>query len=281
MSRTLLVVVSDLHINSTSGLCTPSFKLDNGVSYSASEQQRWLYQEWNKFWFQVGMLAHENDQESNVVTVINGDLVDLNRYSPNELVSLNRADVVRMATETLEPLIENSHKIVIIRGTEAHVGNQGELEELVARSMPKEKIIKDNNTGLRSFWRLQLEIEEVLFDFAHVGQIGGRTWTRNNPLNGLASEIALNCLKYELPMPKYVIRSHFHQYAESSFDFPIKVIQTPCWQLNNSYVYKIGIATPPSIGALVFTLDRGTDDFTSYFSTPKFAKPLKLDLHSL
>lgn len=276
MSRTLLVVVSDLHINSTSGLSQPHFRLDNGTSYDTGKNQLWLWREWNKFWMMIENLRHQEDDTYPVVTVINGDLVDLNRHNQNELISLNRADIVRNAIGTLEPLIHGSDRIAVIRGTEAHVGNQGELEELVARGLPKEKVIKDDNTGLWSFWRLQLEVQECLFDFAHVGAIGTKTWTRNNPLNTLASEVALSCLKDNLPLPKYVVRSHFHQYAESSIDFPVRVIQTPCWQLNNSYVYKIGIPTPPSVGALVFLCENGDAELTTYFSTPESVQPIKL-----
>ena len=125
----LLAAVGDTHIGSTVGLCPRRVELDDGGTYEASKSQRWLRECWEDYWQQV---KARKRKKTRVVALLNGDLADRNRHSKYQLVMINRAVIQRMMLDVLEPVLDIADAIIVVRGTEAHVGGSSEMEEWLA-----------------------------------------------------------------------------------------------------------------------------------------------------
>lgn len=258
--KTTLIVVSDLHINSTVGLCLETFDLDDGGVYNASRSQQWLLDNWNAFW----RYALEKAQGTKLVIVFNGDILDLNSHSQYQLVTQNRSSIIQHAFELLLPLVNLSNEVYFIRGTPSHTGGMAELEEiLVARLYPESR-------SPRTFWDLQLDINGVLFQFAHKGTVGSMPWTRVVPLFKLATQLYLAASLRGLRPPNIAIRSHCHLTVDTYESAKVRVIQTPAFQLTTGYSSTMGFVEPPDIGGVIIQID---DDKTTTVETITYDIP--------
>jgi len=236
------VVVSDLHINSTVGLVVPTINLDDGGTYRASKGQRWL---WNNFVDFVDCVP-----KGDIILCFNGDVGEFDtNHRSRQLITMNRATILRMMVETLEPLLEKASKIFVIRGTSAHVGLSGNIEETFGADIGAQRCPE---TGAYSFWQLLLNVDGVRFDISHHANMGRLPWTAANALNGLAVRIML---KYGPNLPHVAIRSHNHRFAETGETYPVRVVYTPAWQLGTEYTNRIGAFEPADIGGLYYVID--------------------------
>jgi hypothetical protein len=243
---TTLATVGDLHVNSTVGLLPYSVNLDDGGTYRASKGQRWLWRCWLDFWDSI--------PKGEVWTVLNGDLVDVNgKYNTAQLISLNDSDVMKMAIKVLEPALEKSKLVFVVRGTAAHTGLSGYMEEKIGYDIGAEKC-GDNY----SWWELPLECEGVLYDIRHHGSLGYKEWTRPNSLNSRAVEITLAYANNRVP--NVAIQSHKHRFSTSSDEYPVKVFALPAWQLFSEYVHRLGTVMPADIGGVYFINESGDYD---------------------
>lgn len=253
MSRpVILAVVSDLHLNSTVALCPPEgVTLDDGGTYEPSRLQRWLWDCWEDYWTQVR--ARLEAERAELWVVYNGDLFDgLRHHDTTQVISAHPepqqyvADRVFSVPKALRP----AHQFVV-RGTESHVGPSGSTEEAWARALGAER---NTDTGRWSWWVLRLEPQGVLVDCRHHGRTGVRPWTRGNPTAALALEIYLEHATRGWPPPRYAIRSHRHTYVDSGDVHPVRVIQTPAWQMATAYGHRVSPERPPDIGGLILTI---------------------------
>ena len=236
-------MVGDTHINSTVGLATPIINLDDGGSYRSSKGQKWLWRNWLSFWDEVSTVAEKH--KSSVWTVFNGDLVDVNgKHQSSQNISQNEADVFGMVADTLQPALDVSKRVFVIRGTAAHVRSSASMEEKVA-----EDIGAEPNGDNYSWWELQLKCEGVLFDIRHHGPLGRMKWTTANALNKRATEMVLKHINKRCP--NVAIQSHNHRYARSS------VYALPAWQLITEFVNRIGNIFPADIGGMFFICNQG------------------------
>ena len=125
----LTVIVSDMHINSTLGLCKRSVNLDGGGSYRANQAQLFILDSWLSFWETI----KRKKRRKKLTVVVNGDAVDFHqKHSNRQIVTQNKATALKMAIDILEPVANMSDYLFFLRGTEAHVGADGEGEELLA-----------------------------------------------------------------------------------------------------------------------------------------------------
>lgn len=249
--KTAITVLSDLHINSTVGLCDRQVKLDDGGYYMPSTQQKFLLTAWESFSLWSSKIIGDFGAEQKVI-VLNGDLVDLSKYSKHQMVTTNTNTVIDSAMNLIYPLRSSYDRLFVIRGTESHVGASGEMEETLARELKAEQ---DKITGLYSRWLMQVEANGILIDFAHHGRIGGKPWNRTSPLYNLVAEIVMEGMKNGTNIPDLVLRSHCHTFADTVDALPVRVIQTPCWQLNTAYSYRMGFVNKPDIGGLVILVN--------------------------
>jgi hypothetical protein len=246
---TILVTVGDLHVNSTVGLVTPTVNLDDGGTYRSSKGQRWLWRNWLEFWEEIQKVKKK--ERAKVWTVFNGDMVDVFvKYKTVQLITHNDADVFNMILDTLQPALDVTEQVFVIRGTAAHGRQGGVIEEKIAEDIGA---VKDGDNY--SWWELLLECDGVLYDIAHHGSLGGLPWTKANSLNKLVTRIVL---KYRnRRCPDVAIRSHMHKYARSDDSLGMVAYALPAWQLKTEYIHRLASVEPADIGGMYFICDKG------------------------
>lgn len=264
---TILAVVSDLHTNSTVGLCPSGVQLDDGGQYRASKAQRWLMSCWMNFWTQVTELQAQFQAPLWVVS--NGDAFDGDHHDTYQIITRNHADMLSIAAQVFET-IPQWEQLFIVRGTPAHVGKGASLEETLAADLGA---TGDPDAGTASWWHLPLECDGVRFDIAHHGSMGSLPWTRANAANKLAAVTVFDYAGGQLP--DVVIRSHRHQYADSGGNFPVLAVQSPAWQLPTEYVRKFQPAALADIGGLVFICHEGQYTWKAIRYRPQRRRYLK------
>jgi hypothetical protein len=240
---TTILVISDAHINSTVALCQPTVTLDDGGTYHASPGQTWIYHRWQE------LIAHAQAaaQHDRLVLVINGDVAEGDaKDRSKQLITRNRATIVRMAADLLEPLCKVASTTLVIRGTPAHGGKSGELEEAVANDIEATGPSKD----VHSWFTLPLVVDGRRLDIAHKTSGGGLPWTRKQAANKLAARTVFEYAERRERLPDVVIRSHIHLMGDSYDAFPVRGLITPCFTLATEYITSIAPNALADIGAI-------------------------------
>lgn len=246
----IVVVVGDLHINSTVALIPPSVQLDDGGTHRQSRAQRWIYRCWQDFWQKVEALPR-----SALYVVVNGDTVEGVHHATTQLVSTNLKDQFRMATELLEPVARASDALFMVRGTESHTGPASMWEELLAKDLGAVEC-KAGRTW--SWWHLPLSVEGVKLDIAHHPQTHSRRpWTQDSAAARQASITAVEYWENDERPPDAVVRGHVHQWAKGTHKDTWGFFH-PAWQLTTAYGTRLGAGRHiEPIGGLVFQCQNG------------------------
>lgn len=234
---TLLVACADMHSNSTTGLNPPIITLDNGQTVHQSvAQKRDLWDPWLACREHIKTLKRRLG--CRVVVLFNGDGPDLLKYCHHELVTVNRATIVRTAVETLTPLREIADVFLVNRGTQAHEGGSGELSELVAERLDATKC---PHTGLFSWWWVTTSLENVRIEAGHRPISNStRAHLRGAGARRTAAERTAAYLNNGDLCPDIGIFSHVHHFADSGTNYTMRVFYTFPWQLCTAYGYNIG-----------------------------------------
>ena len=250
---TIVLVVSDLHVNSTVALCPPVFNLDDGGTYRASPQQRFLW----RHWLALCETTAARRMGHRLVVILNGELADDNYHPTTQLITKNPADMMRLSATVLKPmldLIQDGDLILATRGTEAHSGPSGAMDEAIARDIGATGPTAD----IASHWRLRVTLDGVRFDVAHHPPGGGGRlpWTRGNFANRLAAMSIFESAERGGRSPHLLLRGHVHRPDDSYDRYATRALVLPSWQLTTSYGHRIG-GDPLPIGGLIVTCDAG------------------------
>ena len=248
----LLIQVGDTHINSLVALCPPTVNRDGGT-YRSSRGQRWLWQCWLEMWETI----KRDYPTQRKVLVLTGDLGELDtKRRTAELISPNKAEVMSMIIDTLEPALRQVDSVFVIRGTQAHTGKGAWLEEAIANDLTI--TVKDEENKAASWYWLRLEAEGVRFDIAHHASMGGLPWTAPNAANRLAFMAETYYHRIGQSLPHVVMRSHNHRYADSGGNYESLAVFTPAWSLMTEFGYRMGKELAlASIGSVVFECSGG------------------------
>lgn len=254
----VFAVVSDVHAGSTLAVCPPTITLDDGGSYTASKVQCWLWECWNDFWQQAA--AKRRALGAELYAGFNGDLTDGDHHGTTQILSGNpvvQAQVVNACMAV--PLALKPDRILIVRGTEAHVGKSGCIEERIADGLRRDKrpIISDLDTGNASTWHWRAEIHGARLDITHHGRTGQREHTRASAAVLHAHDIFLSHAKREEPYPHLCLRAHYHRFNDSYDACPTRVVTSGAWQLKTAYVHKVAADSIADVGGLLITLRPG------------------------
>jgi hypothetical protein len=254
LSEKTLLVLADLHMGASVALCRPVVGLDDGGSYHASAAQLFLWRSWENLLEQV-----TRKKVGELLLDLNGDIIEGDAKNRSiQLITRNKATLLRHAAEVLDPLVKMSAGLYFKRGTEAHSGNSGEWEEELALDLGAAQCPETNTA---SWWSMRYEVEGVRFDTAHHPRSngGGRPQNRFSMIDALASDTVFSYAndRREEP-PDLVIRSHIHTYKDSYDHFRTRAITTPCWSLFTAHTYRTGIApTLPDIGGILIHCSAG------------------------
>ncbi|CAK0753212.1 conserved hypothetical protein [Gammaproteobacteria bacterium] len=258
---TTLLIVGDLHINSTVAICPPEFELDDGGTYHQSPGQAWIWDNWQTF---LGVTSGVKD----LVTIFNGDLCEGDfKGRSDQLITRNTATIARMTSEVIDPLVKMSKAVYIIRGTEAHTGRNGALEETIARDFD----LQGQTPNTHSWYTMLLSVSGRRFDIAHEVSGGfGTPLTRKNRANRLAFDTLTEYADRGEKPPDFVIRSHIHGMGDSYDNHITRGIITPCWTLATSYVNHKAPNAIADIGAVFIHIDdRGKTDVWKFNPKPR------------
>lgn len=257
---TTLVVLSDIHANSTAAVCPPSVNLHEGGTYRHSKRQRWIWGQWLEFRDRVGEARERAG--GRLIYLFNGELADDNYHDRFGLISPNPHTQMSNAVATLMPFLElmrDGDEIFVTRGTEAHSGRSAWMDERIAQDIGATPSLVKGDETVYSHWWLKVNIDGVLVEAAHHPPMGPgrRPWSRANAATTLAfmrwSEYAERGLK----PPHLSYFGHFH-YPDDSYDkYRTRAILLPSWQLSTPFVRRLGGTFPPPVGGSIAICDRG------------------------
>jgi hypothetical protein len=160
-----------------------------------------------------------------------------------------------MLYDVTEPARSIVDRWVIVRGTEAHVGGLGELEEGLAQGLGCEK----NERGTWSHWYWQGEIEGVRIDATHHPATSSRRpWTRAQSASRQAAITRSDYIEAGEQPPDLAFFGHFHYFANSGRTFKPEVIYLPSWKGIGAFGHRIGAGpNGQPVGGVCVVLDRG------------------------
>ena len=259
-----VICIADTHINSTVGLSAPEITDDDGDIYRQSLIQEWLWHNFNKCISDIKRLT--KGYRRNII--LNGDIVDLDaKHRSNQMVSRNPATVMELADLTLEPVLDIADRLFVVRGTEAHVGRSGWIEESLAQ---RYGAVPDKDLGNSSWWHLRAMFSGVRFDIAHHTSMGTLEWTYPNMIFRLVQQTRLRYMNWGEQPPDVVVRAHRHVHVDTGLTLSTRGVCLPCWQYATSYLYRINQEnSKPSIGACVFLCKNGEHEYIPLLYEPK------------
>jgi hypothetical protein len=261
----IVVCFGDTHCGSTVGLCPPEgIALDDGGLYMPNRGQEWLWNNWEEAWAKIKSLKRKHRQ-AKLHLVLNGDLTDGDHHRTTQIATGHEGVHVHCAMEVLRvPLALKPDSIHILRGTPAHVGRAGGMEEGLAKALKGQgwKVIEDPDTGNASSYHRLIKFGGLTFDVKHHGRMGRRAHTKGPYIRWYAQDIFFNYLMDGEEAPDLAIRSHFHQFADSGKIHKIKTraVALPAWQLATEYVHRVAESLA-DVGLVWFEVDND-DDYT-------------------
>ena len=249
-----LVVVADLHVGSSTGLCPRSgMALDDGGYYKPSKMQEYLNDCWEHFFgVYVPLVTMGADKR---ILVINGDAVDGFHHNTVALATNNIMSQERASASLIKDVAVNFDETYFVRGTEAHVQQSAQSDERIAKEVGA---IPDSN-GDHARWQLWLDLNGVLFNIAHhLGTTSSAAYESSAPMREMVAGL-VESGQWNKQMPDFFIRSHRHRYIEISIpsdnDKQITIMVTPAWQLRTPFVEKIDRMRMPHIGGIVINIE--------------------------
>lgn len=236
----------------------PVVNLDDGGTYHASTNQRKLYDCFTDFCKEIG-----NIKADRKIGVLVGDIGELDtKRRTVQLVTLNKATILNMMLDTLEPFIDIMDQIVVIRGTMAHVGKSSWLEEKLASDL--DNTIRYNDK-VASFWHFRRVFDGVRFDIAHHQTMGGIPRTEKSYIDRQTYDTIWRYMWDMNQKPPHLIwRADQHRYVSSgdkwhNFHFKVTGVAMPCFQIKTEWIYRIGHENDnPHVGG-VYALCEGGD----------------------
>ena len=251
---TLIAVTGDLHTGSTVALAPKKWVTDDGQVIYPSKVQRWLNERWAEFWAEAQRVKDERGIEC--VAILNGELADDNWHRTFQRMSENPGEIIDAAMQVLKPVKQTADRVYVTRGSPAHVGHSGGLDEALAKEL--DAIPDEYGRRARNVFRG--EIDGYRLDAAHhPGTSTGRWHLRGNAANRLAVNVQGGYTDDGALFPHMAIRSHNHRPEDSYDNHKIRAVILPAWQLNmTDFGYRISSGSEPfPVGAMLMVVDKG------------------------
>ena len=250
-----LIVFSDTHCGCKLGLASPEpIPLDTGGRYLASEFQMEMWKYWRDFW---DVWVPEVTKGEPFDVVHNGDAVDGVHHHSTTQISHNHEDQQRIAETVLRPVVKQCHDsggvYYHIRGTEAHVGQSGENEERLARSLGA----KPNAQWQYARFDLWKRVGGTCL--VHLLHHIGTTSSAAHEASAVNAELTaeyVEAARWHREPPDFIVRSHRHRSIAVDMNSAkgyAAAIVTPAWQGKTPYVWKIPGAriSEPQFGGIL------------------------------
>lgn len=259
--KSVIAVVSDTHAGSLVAVAPDkTYQSDDGSFFKPSDAQLWINNWWDRFWEKVDAERSDADE---LGVLVNGDMVEGDHHNTPQIFSRNLNLQSDLVEDLFVPKFEMTSPdfIHVVRGTGSHVGQSGSKEESISKGWSRAgwPVQVDTNQGgyNYSWFHLLMKVQDVLIDAAHHGRTGYRPWTDQNAVNLLSWQIATERLRDKHEIPRLAIRSHFHRHFDSYDASPVRVLQTPCWQLKTAYAHQKVTESISHIGGLIVIIEDG------------------------
>jgi hypothetical protein len=257
-----LIVVSDTHSGCRMGLLHPDgTPLDGGGRYLPSKVQQKMWALWEEFW---GEWVPEATRGEPFDLVHNGDALDGVHHHSTTQISHNLEDQQRIAEAVLRPAVEqckaSGGTYYHIRGTEAHVGQSGEYEERLARTLGA----KPNAEGQFARYDLWKRVGSCLVHLLHHIGTTSSAAHEASAVNAELTAEYVEAARWGREPPDFIVRSHRHRSIAVDLNSAkgyAAAIVTPAWQLKTPYVWKIPGAriSEPQLGGIA--IRQGDEEF--------------------
>jgi len=245
-----LIVVSDLHCGCQLGLCPPEgIQLDEGGSYMPSPLQLKMWEFWRYFWREWVPKVTRGDDYA---VCCNGDAIDGIHHGSVTQITHNLKDQKEIAYKILSQVVKRKKcvKYIHIRGTEAHSGKSGQIEDELAKSLGAEP---DEN-GKYALWVAHIRVGRGLVFVSHaIGSTSSAAYETSAPQRALIGAI-FRAAKANREIPDVLVRSHRHRHIETK----IKTYKGYCrscvtagWQLMTPFGYRVNPENPPELGGML------------------------------
>ncbi len=242
--RKILVYCSDLHVNSTVGLCPPNVIQDDGQSHILSPLQVKLWKGWEMAWQWVKYEAGTDE----IVTIFGGDLGEADsKNRSTQVITRNKSTMLTMISDALEPAYKISRRAFFIRGTEAHVGKSAWVEEETAKDC---LIAVPASKKIYSHWQLRLNIDGYRIFASH------HPPSMTNPVNA-AKKIRDMYYTFGEQPPDLALFGHIHTVYDSGLTIKPRIMTAPCWTYGGAYIKRLGIYDAPQIGLIALEIVDG------------------------
>jgi len=261
----VFVWVSDIHINSKQALCAPQVDLLEGDFYYPNAAQKALLGAWQDAWRQI----KEKAEGRPIVVAFGGEIIDIDaKKRSNQYITKDPEKALDHGLELIKPVIALAAKVIVIRGTEAHVGNNGAMDEAMAKlinSIKKDVVHKNSVTGEFSWHYFRGFIGGRKFDLAHHVNMGGMPRTERNAANHLAADLMMQYARWKEPFPDFAFRGHVHRVSDSSFNYPIRALIGASWQIATPFIHRIAHGgNKPEIGLLFCDIAKQEVEYIKY-----------------
>jgi hypothetical protein len=244
------------------GLCPPEpVKLDDGGTYHASKFQREVYRLWQEFWLSwVPSVVRKEPWD----LVHNGDVIDGVHHNSTTQISHNIQDQLLIAQTIMAPIVAACKKsgghYYHIRGTEAHVGQSGQYEEMLAQHLGAVP-----NTE-RQYARYDLW-KRVGGALVHLLHHIGTTASAAHEASAVNAELTasyVEAARWRTEPPDFIVRSHRHRFIGVDIDTARGIgaaLTTPAWQGKTPFAWKVAGArlTTPQFGGIIIRDPLGSE----------------------
>jgi hypothetical protein len=266
---TIIAVVSDTHIASTTGLCLPEWtiqgaKPDESQTIKASAAANWIHDNWREYWDYVKNLAGVRGRyrKHRIVTLHIGDILEGTHHDTKQVMLPMLSDQIDMAAEIMTQVSNISDGGVYgSHGTPAHAGELYQAERAVSL-----------RAGFRAYEpELHLQIDGLTVWAFHHGNAGKSDWTSSASRVATMSRLYAQDLD-EAP-PDYVFTGHHHVIDDSGHKLKTRALTCPSWQLRTMFGAKVASNRRSDIGGFIILpggqLDASRARYMAEISRPK------------
>lgn len=259
--KSIMAIIGDLHIGGNTALATPEFEIHvrnqkETQLIKANVLQLWLWDCWQDYWNYVFDLAGGEKRQHKVIVVLLGDILEgIHNNSPQLMQEPN--DQFKLAIEILTQQLDKVDESYGVVGTQTHGGLAGVNEAELYSSL-----------GVNYDYRMTLEVDGLVHDFAHHGRAGRRPWTSS--ATGFVTEVMVDYAVSGRPPPNYIWRAHNHLIDDSGLKIPnTRMISIPSWQLKTDFGHRVSPATMRSdIGGFIMDGRRLDYSRARYYGQP-------------
>jgi hypothetical protein len=267
---TIVVASSDLHVGSSLGLCTRYFERSSGDSWRANKGQRWTYSKWQTFWDKVRetksrLLEDFPEEPVSVWHVVVGDAPDKDSRGV-ERVTNNPSEILTLLSKLLDETNDVVDLEFMVRGTTAHSGQQGWMEEEVGKDRGA---VQNPETGAFSWYHLPIETDGLRINFYHrPPTVGTKPHTEDHAPLRANFELRSRFTEAGEPIPDFVFFGHYHYFTTSRPGKKPFVVYLPSWQLPYDWIHNIGRGMfPRPVGGTILVCRNGRGEFVDFSET--------------